>query len=115
MKQVILIRTDLKMGKGKIAAQSSHACLEAALKFKKRNPIGFRAWMYQGAKKVALKVKNLRELKRYVLKAKKRGLTISFIRDAGHTQIKRGTITAGAIGPDKEEIVDQITGDLKLL
>lgn len=115
MKQIILIRIDLKMGKGKIAAQSAHACLEAALKFKRRNSVGFRTWTYGGAKKVALKVKSLRELKKYILKAKRRGLVTSLIRDAGHTQIKRGTITSGAIGPDREDIIDQLTGDLKLL
>ena len=103
------------MGKGKMIAQGAHASLDAALKFKEKDPVGFKTWVGNGAKKVTLKVKGLRELKRYESRARRRGLTTSVIRDAGHTQLKKGTITACAIGPDSDEVVDKITGDLKLL
>ena len=43
-KQVILVRTDLKMSKGKTAAQCAHASVEATLQLKKKNRLIFSAW-----------------------------------------------------------------------
>ena len=115
LKQVILIRTDLEMGKGKIAAQVAHASVEASLKTLKRKRNLFYAWHRIGMKKSVLKVKNEEELLNFRNEAKKKRIITALIVDAGHTQIKEGTITCLAIGPDKEEIIDEITGDLKLL
>lgn len=112
MKQAILIRSDLKLGKGKIAAQSSHASVAATLKSKKET---VTAWKKQGMKKVVLKVETLRELNKYELLAKKENLITAKIKDSGKTQISPGTITALAIGPDKEEKISKITYNLKLV
>ncbi len=112
MKQVIVIRTDLKMGKGKIASQVAHASIASFLKagfFKKRR------WLKEGMKKVVVKVSSEKELLEIYEKAKKMGLSAEIIRDAGHTQITPGTITALGIGPDDDEKIDKITGHLKLL
>ena len=73
MKQVMVVRTDLKMGKGKIAAQCCHACLGAYKKCDKD------------------KIRN------------------------GRTQVPESTITVLGLGPDEDEILDKLTGDLKLL
>ena len=58
-KQVILIRTDLKLPKGKMAAQSAHASTEAVLRSHKDD---ISKWRNQGMKKVVLKVDNQKEL-----------------------------------------------------
>ena len=58
MKQVIIMRNDLKMGKGKIAAQACHASIAA---YKKADPLKIKLWERDGAKKVVLKVNSLKE------------------------------------------------------
>ena len=114
-KQVILIRTDLKMSRGKTAAQASHAAVEASLNAKKKHRLTFSAWRLSGMKKVVLKVQNQKDLFKYAQEAKDVGLTVSIISDAGMTELKPGTTTAVAIGPDKENKIDQITGNLQTL
>ena len=112
MKQAILIRQDLKLPKGKLATQTAHAAVDATLKSNKSK---VEEWLSLGGKKVVLKVKDKRELIEYIKKAKTLGLKTSLIKDAGKTFFKKPTITCGAIGPDKEEKIDQIVGHLKLI
>ncbi|MEM0480598.1 MAG: peptidyl-tRNA hydrolase Pth2 [Candidatus Aenigmatarchaeota archaeon] len=112
IKQVIVIRTDLKMGKGKLVAQACHASLEA-YKLAKKEII--EEWEKQGSKKVVLKVSSLEELLKIYENAKKENLPVALIRDAGKTQLEEGTITCLAIGPEYSEKIDKITGNLKLL
>ena len=112
MKLAIIVRNDLKMGKGKIAAQCCHAAIEC---YKKADKNKIRKWENTGSAKVVLKVQSLEEL--YELKeiAKRNNIPNSFITDAGRTQIPSSTVTCLGIGPDEDEIIDKITGDLKLL
>jgi len=110
MKQVILVREDLKMPRGKMIAQCAHASLEAALKSNKLNE-----WKRKGTKKVILKVKNREELLKYYKLAKENKLTNALIKDAAKTFFKMPTITCLAIGPDKEEKIDKVTKELKML
>ena len=112
LKQVILARMDLKMSKGKLAAQVSHASVEAALRSHKDD---LTTWRKLGMKKVVLKVKNLDELLDYKQKAEDTGLIAAIITDAGHTELAPGTITCLAIGPAKEEKIDLVTGSLSML
>jgi len=112
MKQVILVRKDLKLPKGKTAAQCSHASLEAALKTSKSK---LEEWKQNGAKKVILSVDSKEDLINYKLKASKLNLKTALIKDAGKTVLKKPTLTCLAIGPDKEETIDKITKNLKLL
>lgn len=112
MKQVIIIRKDLDMGKGKLAAQTAHASLDAALKLD-RDLV--EEWVTNGAKKIVVKVDNEKALRDIVSRAKREKLPVSIIKDAGHTQVEKGTTTAAAIGPAEERKVDRITGKLKLL
>ena len=111
-KQVILVRQDLKMPKGKIAVQVAHASVEGVLKSNKANIL---AWRSKGMKKVVLKIKDKKELFEYKSKADKAGLVFAVIRDAGLTIFKKPTLTCMSIGPDKEEKIDKITGNLKIL
>lgn len=108
-KQVILIRQDLQLPKGKAAGQCAHAAVEAVLK---SDSDIIKKWRHIGQKKIVLKVKDEKELYKYIQQAKDSGLTTSLISDAGKTVIEPGTVTCGAIGPDDEEKIDLITGEL---
>ena len=112
LKQAIVLNSSLKMGKGKAAAQASHASVQAFLESKESQR---NEWLSMGMAKIVLKVSNDRELLELYQKAKRRKLPCALIRDAGHTQVPAGSITACAIGPAEEEEIDEITGGLKLL
>ncbi|MDK2790855.1 MAG: peptidyl-tRNA hydrolase, family [Methanothermococcus sp.] len=113
--QVIIIRNDLKMGKGKIAAQACHASIESFIHAQKICPNIVKEWLRSGQKKVVLKVNSEKELLEVFKNANIEGLPCSLIRDAGRTQLEPGTITAVGIGPEKEDNINKITGKLKLL
>ncbi|MFW6285790.1 MAG: peptidyl-tRNA hydrolase Pth2 [Nanoarchaeota archaeon] len=110
LKQVILIRKDLKLSKGKSAAQASHASVESVLKSDK-NMIS--KWRMQGMKKIVLSVNDEKELFKYLQEAKDFNLITSLIKDAGRTEVKPGTPTCIAIGPDNEDKINVITEKLK--
>lgn len=114
-KQVIVVRTDLKMSKGKTCAQVAHASLGAAEKTMEYDPDWYREWKMAGQKKVVVKVVGQREL--YELYEQAKGLRIScfIVNDAGLTELPPGTTTTLGIGPAHEDKVDRVTGDLKLL
>ena len=112
MKQVILVRNDLKMPKGKLSAQVSHSSVEAVLKSDKDN---VKEWRKEGMMKIILRVDSEKELLKYNQEAKDSGLITSLITDAGKTFFKEPTRTCLAIGPDKDEKIDKITGKLKLI
>ncbi|MEE9323483.1 MAG: peptidyl-tRNA hydrolase Pth2 [Candidatus Aenigmarchaeota archaeon] len=111
-KQVIVVRKDLKMDRGKIAAQAAHASLEA---YRKADPKDVVEWEAEGMKKVVVCAKNLKEFVSIKEKVKEARLPYSVIRDAGRTQVNPGTATAMGIGPAKEESIDKVTKNLKLL
>ena len=114
IKQVIVVRTDLDMGKGKIAAQVGHACVLGAEHVRKSNPDWFDLW-WNGQEKVVLKVSSLKELENIKKGAIELDLPWSEVTDAGHTQIAPGTTTCISIGPAPEEKINKITSTLKLL
>lgn len=114
-KQVIVFRTDLKMGKGKIAAQAGHAAVSAAEEARKRHRVWWEAWLFEGQRKIAVKVKDEKELSELESAAKDLGLPNALIVDRGLTQIPEGTITCLGIGPAPEGLVDKLTGRLRLL
>jgi len=111
-KQAILIIDDLKLPKGKMAAQAAHASVEAALRSEKEI---LRSWRSEGMGKIVLKVRDEKELFQYIQQAKDLEITSSVITDAGHTVVEPGTVTCGAIGPDKVEKVDSVVSKLKLM
>lgn len=112
MKQVILVRQDLKMPKGKIAAQVGHACVEAVLRSDKKK---VERWRSEGMLKVVVKVKDLKELRLYEKQTKEKNLVTAVITDAGRTAVKPGTVTCMAVGPDDDKKIDAITSKLSLL
>lgn len=112
LKQIILIRIDLKMGKGKMIAQGAHASCEAVFKANKKL---VKNWRNLGMKKIALKVDSISQIEDLVKKAENLNIVTSIICDAGKTQVDPGTITCAAIGPGPENLIDKITSELKLL
>ncbi|XP_002120560.2 peptidyl-tRNA hydrolase 2, mitochondrial [Ciona intestinalis] len=114
-KMVIVVRQDLKMGKGKIAAQCSHAAVGAYKQLNKHKKSTLKSWEYCGQPKVVLKCQDETELLALHQHASAIGLTATVIQDAGRTQIAPGSRTVLGVGPGIESLVDKVTGHLKLL
>ncbi|MFH1591955.1 MAG: peptidyl-tRNA hydrolase Pth2 [Candidatus Woesearchaeota archaeon] len=112
MKQVVLVRKELHMSGGKMAAQCSHASVSAVLKSPKEK---VAQWKTQGMKKSILKVTSEKELLFFQREARNAKLVTALITDAAKTFFKTPTKTCLAIGPDKDEKIDKITGKLKLI
>lgn len=114
LKQVIVVRKDIEMGKGKLCAQVAHASLEAYKKTLSLKPDWVKVWESGGSKKVVLKVNTLEELIELYQRAEKE-IPGVIIKDAGLTQLPPGTVTAAGFGPAPEEIMNKYFGHLKLL
>lgn len=130
-KQVILIRKDLNMSPGKLGAQVAHASVAAILD-KSYNtsyhsditgtskqimiPIDDAAkdWFTNRFTKICLSVNSEEELIEFYNIAKKQGLRVSLIKDAGFTEFDEPTYTCVGIGPESNEEINAITGKLKL-
>jgi peptidyl-tRNA hydrolase, PTH2 family len=115
MKQAIVVRSDLKMGKGKMAAQVAHASLSSAEAARQRKPAWFEGWKEGGQAKIVLKVGSEEALRELFQKAKSAGLPTVLIEDKGLTQLEPGTVTCLGVGPGPDGEVDGVTGKLKLL
>ena len=114
-KQVIIVRRDVNMGTGKIAAQVAHAAVMGAEKVKVSRREWFNSWFAAGQAKVVVKVKNVEELIEVRKLADQLYLPVVQVQDSGLTQIPPGTITCIGIGPAPSELVDKVTRELKLL
>ncbi len=114
LKQAIVIRGDLGMGKGKLAGQTAHASVSALRASERKGPQAARAWEEEGQKKIVLKVSSEEELLSLYEKMKKE-IPCALIRDAGHTQLEPGTITCFGAGPAEESLINKYTKELKLL
>ncbi|MCX8163368.1 MAG: peptidyl-tRNA hydrolase Pth2 [Candidatus Micrarchaeota archaeon] len=115
MKQSIVLRTDLKMGKGKIAAQVAHASVLGYIAAAEKDKKLAKMWIEQGMPKIVLKVKDLNELLELYKKAQENNLICVLVKDAGKTQIEPNTLTTLAIGPAAAKEIDKLTKSLKLL
>jgi len=113
-KHVIVIRADLKLPKGKLAAQVGHAAVEAVLRSIKKDKDKVKEWRDNGSKKVVLKVADEKEMLKINQLAKDSGLVTAVITDAGRTVIAPGTRTCVGIGPDDEDKIDDICSELKM-
>lgn len=114
-KQVIVFRSDLKLSKGKAAAQAGHAAVSAAEEARKHRREWWKAWLNEGQRKVVVKVKSEAELLALERQAKEMALPCALIVDRGLTEIPPGTVTCLGIGPAPNDKVDKITGNLPLL
>lgn len=135
-KQMIVVRRDLKMRKGKIAAQAGHACVNAVLMALSKenlldkvrfdedgvtltgvdNPeIPVCQWFMNGEAKICVYVDSEEALLEIDRKAREAGILCALIQDAGHTEFHgEPTLTCLAFEPQLPEKVDPITGELPL-
>lgn len=114
-KQVIVVRADLGMSKGKTCAQVAHASLGSAEKAREHVKEWYDAWWREGQKKVVVKVAGEMELYELYEQAKGVRLPCYIVNDAGLTELPPGTTTTLGIGPAPNEKMDKVTGHLKLL
>lgn len=115
LKMALVVRTDIKMTKGKTAAQCSHAAIMCYQSSMYDNGDTLRNWVLTGQPKIVLKVDSIEELKEIFNKAEEEGVLVKGVLDAGRTQLEAGTETVIGIGPDDAEKIDKIVGHLKLL
>ena len=113
VKLVLVVRTDLGMGRGKIAAQAAHAAVAAALAGLGR--ADFDQWLGEGQPKVVLRAGSAEQLDEIAGRAEAAGLPVQVIHDAGRTQLAPGTPTCCSVGPAEASRIDPVTGDLTLL
>ena len=113
VKLAVVVRTDLGMGRGKIAAQVAHAAVAATLA--SLGTAGFAAWLREGQPKVVLKVSTGGQLEDVVRQSRESELPVEVISDAGRTQVTPGTLTCCALGPAESHRVDGVTAGLSLL
>ena len=109
----LVVRSDLGMGRGKIAAQAAHAAVAATLAA--LGTVDFRSWLRDGQPKVVLKAVSQDDLFAIADRAIDAGLPVQVIHDAGRTQVAEGTPTCCAIGPAEDSRIDAVTGALSLL
>lgn len=111
-KMVIVVRKDLRMGAGKVAAQAAHAAVRLYASVCSR-PGACNRWQNTGEKKVVLRVESEKQFDEVARHARQAGLPVAVIRDAGRTQVNASSKTALSI-LGNGDIVDKITGHLRL-
>lgn len=114
-KQVLVVRLDLDMGRGKIAVQCAHAAVSAAEEARNHLHDWWKSWMEEGQLKVAVKAPDLESVLDLERKGKSKGIPVHLVRDRGLTQVPPGTITCLGLGPAPSDVVDSLTGNLALL
>jgi PTH2 family peptidyl-tRNA hydrolase len=126
IKQVIVVRKDLNMRKGKMCAQVAHASMKflfdqnTAVKEEMRIISLLNGpqveWCYSNFPKIVLSVDSEEELKNLIKLGRENEMVVSEIIDLGYTEFhKIPTLTCAAFGPDLCSEIDKITGHLKLL
>lgn len=125
VKMVIVVRKDLNMRKGKLAAQVAHASMQFLLsnnESQRNDEMHVKLspdeaqWMSEGFTKVVCSVDSEEELRDLIMHAQLNGLECNSITDAGRTEFKGvPTLTCAAFGPSKADAVNEVTGKLKLI
>lgn len=127
VKQVLVIRKDLNMRKGKMIAQGAHAamgflCQQIEKQLKNNEVLNITLkdtdyiWLLSGTTKIVAGVDSEEELKELIEKAKQKDIRVYPVIDAGRTEFKGvPTLTSAAFGPNAVELIDSVTGHLKLL
>lgn len=126
VKQVIVVRKDLDMPAGKLAAQVAHASTGAFLKHFNHSTTKFEAkdhksyhenvhpWLTHEFTKICVKVNSEAELLEIYQTCIDAKLPCALIKDAGHTVFDQPTLTCLGIGPFQSEELDKVTSHLKL-
>jgi len=112
IKGVLLVRKDLKMTPGKVAAQAMHAAYSAGMEANRKKSMSL--WNSGCPTKLALKVSSKEEMKDITDKCISQNIPVFKIFDAGRTQVEPNSWTVSFIGPCYESEIDSITGHLSL-
>ena len=115
VKMVLVVNTELGMGKGKVAAQCGHAavaCFKAALV---EEPQLVAAWERTGQTKVVVRGGGEESLLAVSLAGRQAGMVVAEVRDAGRSQVEAGSLTVIGLGPANNLLIDKVAGKLKLL
>lgn len=118
LKQVLVLRKDLNMRKGKMVAQGAHASQLAIMECVSRPETErwFKSWMAGAFTKICVGAKDEQELLAILNAAKAAGLPAALVTDSGLTEFNGvKTRTAVGLGPAPAELLDTITGHLPLL
>ena len=111
-KQVIVVNKSLGMSQGKLAAQVAHASVLSLL----NTPEGLAAgWLDNSYPKIVLQVESTQDLLDLKSKADELKISNALVIDEGRTELSNGAITCLGIGPSTKAIIDEVTGDLRLL
>ena len=116
IKQVIIIRKDLRMGPGKTVAQGAHASLMSYLQVvgSGHKEVADR-WIEEGEKKIVLKVESEETLRKLHEGFRYKKIPCALVSDAGLTELQPGTVTALGVGPWSSNEINMLTLGLKLL
>lgn len=114
-KLAVAVRTDLGMGRGKIAAQVGHASVMALERVRASHPGWAAEWLESGQAKVVVRAAGPKELQGLRARAVDLGVPWSEVADAGRTQLEPGTVTCIGFGPAPAPVVDRVTGEQRLL
>lgn len=114
-KMLLCVNQELKMGKGKIAAQCGHAAVGCYKRAAKKCPSALKAWEYTGCAKIAVKCPTQEEMHIIMTKASKAGIPFYLVEDAGRTQIAAGSQTVLGLGPAPVRVFEDITSHLRLM
>ena len=115
VKMVLVVNTELGMGKGKVAAQCGHAavaCFKAALV---EEPQLVAAWERTGQTKVVVRGGGEESLLAVSKAGRQAGMVVAEVRDAGRSQVEAGSLTLVGLGPANNLLIDKVAGKLKLL
>lgn len=115
IKQAIIIRTDLEMSRGKLAAQVAHASLMSYFAAEKFDKEVTEKWLDTGEKKIVLKVSGEEALVKLFKAFEFKKVPCALVSDAGLTEIPPGSKTALGIGPWQSSKINELTSGLKLL
>ena len=115
-KMMIVMRTDLDMGTGKMIAQAGHAIVKLVwTNMDEVDGDPLTSWVDSGMKKVCVAADSEEVLLQTVAKAKELNIPVYLVTDSGLTQVEPGTKTCAAIGPAKDKLIEKVTGSLPLL
>ncbi|XP_023178207.2 peptidyl-tRNA hydrolase 2, mitochondrial [Drosophila hydei] len=117
-KLALVVRGDLKMSKGKTAAQCAHAavlCYQNASHGSETQNALLQRWCRMGQPKIVLRADSYEQLNGLQLRAQEAHVVAALVRDAGRTQLEPGTATVLGLGPAVAADVDKLVSHLKLL
>ncbi|CAI2381157.1 unnamed protein product [Moneuplotes crassus] len=114
-KMIIIVRKDLGMSTGKIAAQVGHAVLGLYKEASVEYPEKVAQWEMLSWPKIVLEAESEAQMDELRAKAEEANICHFQVQDAGRTEVEPNTKTVLALGPDLNSNIDPITGSLKLL